>query len=173
VPILMGTLGKALGSHGAFVAGSDTLIEHLIQSARSYIYSTAMPPAVAAATRASLKLVINESWRREQLNTHIQYFKRACLEIGVELMPSDTAIQPINVGSDSRALQLSEFLFEHGFWVSAIRPPTVPEGSARLRLTLSAMHDRKHIDTLISVLSDGLKKLDTQAPSLQRDTNFE
>lgn len=159
LPVLVGTLGKAFGSFGAFVAGSEDLIEYLIQFARSYIYTTSMPPAVAAATRAALHIIQTEKQRREHLWQLISYFKQCCNEQGIHLMPSDTPIQPILVGDDGDALALSQSLKDKGLWVSAIRPPTVPEGSARLRVTLSAAHTRSQIDLLVECLSDGLAPL--------------
>jgi len=152
VPLLVGTFGKALGTSGAFVAGSNELIETLIQKARTYIYTTALPPAVAAATRCSLSLLQTEAWRRVQLAELIAYFKQASEQLNLPLMPSDTAIQPLLVGSSQQALAASESLFEQGLWVGAIRPPTVPQGSARLRITLSAEHTKTEIDQLLSAL---------------------
>lgn len=152
VPILMGTLGKGFGTFGAFVAGSDTLIETLIQKARTYIYTTALPTAVAAATRASLQLVIQEAWRRSKLNALTQRFKCGAGQLGLTLMPSSSAIQPIRVGDSHTAIALSNALFDAGFLVSAIRPPTVPQGSARLRITFSALHDEQHVDQLLDAL---------------------
>ncbi len=152
VPILMGTLGKAVGTAGAFVAGSEVLIETLIQRARPYIYSTASPPAIAAATLKSIDLIESEAWRRDRLNQSIAYFRTLAKALDVELMPSQTAIQPLVLGDNHRALQVSEGLLEQGILVTAIRPPTVPEGGARLRITLSAAHERKHIDQLVEAL---------------------
>jgi len=152
VPLLVGTFGKALGTSGAFVAGSNELIEALIQTARTYIYTTALPPAVAAATRCSLSLLQTEAWRRVQLAELIAYFKQASEQLNLPLMQSDTAIQPLVVGSSKQALAASESLFEQGLWVGAIRPPTVPQGSARLRITLSAEHTKTEIDQLLSAL---------------------
>jgi len=152
VPILMATLGKAVGTAGAFVAGSEVLIESLIQRARPYIYTTASPPAIAAATLKSIDLIEGEAWRRDKLNESIAYFRRQAKTLDVELMPSQTAIQPLVIGDNHRALKLSEALFEQGIHVTAIRPPTVPVGSARLRVTLSAAHEREHIDRLIAKL---------------------
>lgn len=154
VPILMGTLGKAFGTSGAFVVGDDDLIEYLIQSSRSYIYTTATPPALAEATRASLKLVQAESWRREKLAENIAAFRQAMTELGVEFMDSPTAIQPVLIGDSQKAADISQQLFERGFHVSAIRPPTVPEGTARLRITLTAEHDQSHLTSLINALSE-------------------
>jgi 8-amino-7-oxononanoate synthase len=152
VPILMGTLGKALGTFGAFVAGSEELIETLIQQARSYIYTTASPPAVAEATRVSLKLVQKESWRRERLQELIKRFRTGAEQLGVSLMPSETPIQPILAGSAEQAMAMSGRLEEQGVLVSAIRPPTVPNGSARLRVTLSANHRDEDVDRLLECL---------------------
>ena len=152
VPILMATLGKAIGTAGAFIAGSNDLIEYLIQTARTYTFTTAMPPAIAAATRASLKIVQHESERREKLNHHIQQFKKGADQLGIELMPSDTAIQPIMVGSTEQAIKISERLRENGIIVTAIRPPTIPEGTARLRVTFSAEHTEEDIAILLDAL---------------------
>ncbi|MEN9756933.1 MAG: 8-amino-7-oxononanoate synthase [Pseudomonadota bacterium] len=153
VPILMGTLGKAFGTFGAFIAGSDTLVETLIQSARTYIYTTALPPAIAQATRASLKIVIEETWRREKLQDLITKFKIGAEQLHLPLMPSDSPIQPLLVGDSVLANQMSEKLFEAGFLVSAIRPPTVPQGKARLRITLSALHEEEDLHRLLDTLA--------------------
>ena len=152
VPILVGTLGKAFGTFGAFVAGSETLIESLIQRARSYIYTTALPPAVAEATRASLRLIQTESWRREKLQQLVKRFRRGAIESGLPLMDSFTPIQPLLLGDTERALTVSQRLREQGFLISAIRPPTVPEGTARLRITFSAEHEEAHVDRLLNAL---------------------
>ncbi len=152
VPILMGTLGKALGTAGAFVAGSEDLIEYLIQSARTYIYTTAMPAAVAAATLESLRLVDEEGWRRERLQSLIARFRTGMAQLGLELMPSETAIQPMLVGDAANAVAMSEALLERGLLVTAIRPPTVPRGTARLRFTFSAEHSEEQVDRLLDAL---------------------
>ncbi len=152
VAILMGTLGKGLGTFGAFIAGSDVLIETLIQKARSYVFTTALPPAVAEATRTSLKLVINESWRREKLNSLVKRFQSGAKQLGLSIMSSDTAIQPILIGDSQRVVNMSKALLEHGFLVGAIRPPTVPKGEGRLRITFSANHQPKHVDQLLDAL---------------------
>jgi 8-amino-7-oxononanoate synthase len=154
VPILVGTLGKALGTSGAFVAGSEELIETLIQQARPYIYTTAMPPAIAEATRASLRLCRDEAFRREHLAALVQRFRHGAQRLGLQLMPSDTPIQPILLGSASAATRWSERLYQNGILVTAIRPPTVPEGSARLRVTLSASHGQAQVDALLAVLEE-------------------
>jgi 8-amino-7-oxononanoate synthase len=152
VPILVGTLGKALGTFGAFVAGDADLIDYLIQRARTYIYTTALPPVVAAASRAALRLVEQESWRRERLQSLTQRFRTAVAALGVPLTTSTTPIQPLIVGEAAWALALSEALMNAGFWVAAIRPPTVPAGSARLRVTLSAAHREQDVDALAETL---------------------
>ncbi|MDC9719808.1 MAG: 8-amino-7-oxononanoate synthase [Gammaproteobacteria bacterium] len=152
-PIYMATLGKALGSYGAFVAGSDALIESLIQFSRTYIYTTAIPPSIAAASLAGLKLLKDEAWRQQHLTELITLFKQQANALKLPLMPSDTAIQPIMVGSSAVALQLSEALKEMGLLVTAIRPPTVPKGTARLRITLSAAHTQSHIQKLLQALT--------------------
>jgi 8-amino-7-oxononanoate synthase len=154
VPILMGTLGKGFGTFGAFVAGSELLIETLIQNARSYIYTTAMPPAIAEAVRVSLRIAQQESWRRERLIQLIGRFRSASRQIGLPLMASETPIQPLLAGSAERALRWSLELEERGILVSAIRPPTVPEGSARLRITFSANHTERQLDRLLDALEN-------------------
>jgi 8-amino-7-oxononanoate synthase len=156
VPILMGTLGKAFGVFGAFVAGSELLIESLIQAARSYIYTTALPPALAEAVRESLKIVQPEIWRREHLHELITYFRQECQKMSIPLMESATPIQPIILGNSEKALAMSAALYERGIIVTAIRPPTVPQGTARLRITLSALHDKNQINKLITVLDEVL-----------------
>jgi len=153
VPILMGTLGKAFGSFGAFVAGSEELIETLIQRARSYLYTTAPPPALAEATRVSLCIARQESWRRERLRQLITRFRQGAAALRLPLSQSSTPIQPVLAGSAERALAWSRQLEERGILVSAIRPPTVPEGSARLRITFSANHTDRHLERLLQALA--------------------
>ncbi|MEA3404251.1 MAG: 8-amino-7-oxononanoate synthase [Pseudomonadota bacterium] len=150
--ILVGTLGKAFGTSGAFVAGSQVLIESLIQFARPYIYTTAMSPLNALATRTALKRVIEAEPERQRLQQHIQHFRQGAESLGLKLWPSQTAIQPIILGPSETALQWSEALKQKGFWVTAIRPPTVPQGQARLRVTLSAGHSTEHINALLNAL---------------------
>ncbi|KJJ64723.1 8-amino-7-oxononanoate synthase [Pseudomonas sp. 10B238] len=154
VPVLVGTLGKAFGTAGAFVAGSEELIETLIQFARPYIYTTSQPPAVACATLKSLELLRSESWRRDHLNSLIARFRQGASGIGLTLMDSPTPIQPILVGSSERALKLSAALRERGILVGAIRPPTVPTGSARLRVTFSASHSEAQVERLLDILAE-------------------
>jgi len=158
VPVLVGTLGKAFGTFGAFVAGPDALIELLIQKARTYIYTTALPPAVAEATRASLRIVRAESWRRDKLKRLTERFRQGAGQIGLELMPSPSPIQPILLGDNRKAMAFSEALLAAGILVGAIRPPTVPQGSARLRVTFSAAHEEAQVDRLLNEL-DRLKDL--------------
>lgn len=152
VPILIGTLGKAFGTFGAFVAGSEELIEYLIQKARPYIYTTALPAAVAEATRASLKLLQTEHWRREKLQSLIQQFRTGATQLGLQLIESQTPIQPLLIGDNGKALAMSAALHEQGILITAIRPPTVPEGTARLRITFSAEHGENDIERLLYAL---------------------
>ncbi|WP_257285511.1 8-amino-7-oxononanoate synthase [Endozoicomonas sp. SESOKO1] len=152
LPVLVGTLGKAFGTYGAFVAGSDALIDTLIQFARTYIYTTSLPPAVASATLTSLQLLREQHWRREHLQTLIDYFRSGCEQLGLPLMPSSTPIQPLLVGCARRTVAMSQRLSEQGILVTAIRPPTVPEGSSRLRITFSASHELHHVDRLLDAL---------------------
>ncbi|MCB2262446.1 MAG: 8-amino-7-oxononanoate synthase [Candidatus Thiosymbion ectosymbiont of Robbea hypermnestra] len=152
VPILVGTLGKALGTAGAFVAGSEELIETLIQRARGYIFTTAPPPALAVATRESLGIARRESWRRERLRALIRRFRAGAAELGLPLMDSATPIQPLIAGTVEQALAWSRDLEAQGILVSAIRPPTVPEGASRLRITFSAAHGEQDVDRLLEAL---------------------
>lgn len=152
LPVLMGTLGKGIGSFGAFVAGSEVLIESLIQFARPYIYTTAMPPAVAAASLASLDILQSESWRREHLQCLIKRFRDGAAGLALPMMDSETAIQPLLVGEESQAIAISKGLEAEGVLVSAIRPPTVAAGQSRLRVTLSAAHSEADIDRLLDAL---------------------
>ena len=152
VPVLMATLGKGAGTAGAFIAGDHDLIEFLIQSARTYIFTTAMPPAIAAASCKSLELIQKGSWRRTHLQQLIAQFKQGAVQLDLPMMPSDTAIQPILVGSSDKALNYSQQLLSQGILVTAIRPPTVPAGEARLRITLSAAHTALQVEQLLSAL---------------------
>ncbi|UVL19011.1 MULTISPECIES: 8-amino-7-oxononanoate synthase [unclassified Pseudomonas] len=161
VPVLIGTLGKACGTAGAFVAGSEDLIEALVQFARPYIYTTSQPPALACATLKALELLRRERWRREHLAALIQQFRTGAEEIGLTLMDSHTAIQPILIGDAGRALALSRLLRERGLLVTAIRPPTVPAGSARLRVTLSAAHSEAQVQLLLNALAECYPQLES------------
>ncbi len=153
VPVLIGTLGKAFGTFGAFVAGDAVLIEHLIQHSRTYIYTTALPPAIAAATRAALRLVRTEPWRRERLAQRVERFRAAAAAHDLPLAASHTPIQPLLLGDAATAVDWAHRLEQLGFAVTAIRPPTVPRGSARLRITLCAAHRDEDIDALVAALA--------------------
>ena len=153
VPVLVGTLGKAFGTSGAFVAGDEGLIETLVQRSRNYIYTTAMPSALAAATLASLEIARAEEWRREHLARLIDRFRAGASTLGFSVMPSISPIQPLVVGSPARALAMSRALEERGFLIIAIRPPTVPEGTSRLRITLTAAHELSDVDHLLETLA--------------------
>lgn len=153
VPVLVGTLGKALGTFGAFVAGATELVEHLVQHARSYIYTTALPPAVAEATLAALAVVRREPGRREHLHALVARFRAGAAELDLPAAPSATPIQPILLGDSDAALAAAAALREQGFLVQAIRPPTVPEGTARLRVTLTAAHSEAQVDALLAALA--------------------
>ena len=153
VPLLVGTLGKALGAQGGFVAGPAGLIEHLLQYARSYGYSTALAPPLAAAASRALQLLIDEPEHRARLRDSIEYFRRCAVHQNLPLQPSRTAIQPLILGAPESALAASRSLMEQGFAVRAIRPPTVPEGTSRLRITLSARHTREQIERFSEALA--------------------
>ncbi|MGE6825491.1 8-amino-7-oxononanoate synthase [Pseudomonas soli] len=161
VPVLIGTLGKACGTAGAFVAGSEDLIEALVQFARPYIYTTSQPPALACATLKALELLRRERWRREHLAALVRQFRAGAEAIGLTLMDSHTAIQPILIGDAGRALALSRLLRERGLLVTAIRPPTVPAGSARLRVTLSAAHSEAQVQLLLNALAECYPQLES------------
>jgi 8-amino-7-oxononanoate synthase len=164
VPVLMGTLGKALGSAGAFVAGDAAVIEAIVQFARSYIYTTAMPAALAASTRAALRLVRKDpEGRRARLQDNIARFRAGAAQLGLPVMPSTTAIQPLLIGSAEDAMAAARTLESAGFLVVAIRPPTVPRGAARLRITLSAMHTADRIDALLGALAALPRPLESAA----------
>jgi 8-amino-7-oxononanoate synthase len=155
VQILIGTLGKAFGTQGGFVAGSEELIETLIQQARTYIYSTALPAAAAVATLASLAIAREEGWRRDRLNELVHNFRTGAQKLGLELLDSDTAIQPVILGDERSALRMSAALEELGLMITPIRPPTVPAGSSRLRITFTAAHTDADLEQLL----DGLAKV--------------
>jgi 8-amino-7-oxononanoate synthase len=159
--IHVATLGKSLGAAGAFVAGSETLIEYLIQRARSWVFSTAPPPAIAAAAREGLRILRKEPERRQHLHANIQRFRRGAAELGIALAGGEpaTPIQPLLLGAEARALGLSRNLLARGYWMAAIRPPTVPPGTSRLRITLSAAHSDAQIDGLLEALAEGLKEV--------------
>lgn len=146
--ILMGTFSKALGSFGAYVAGERELVHFLINQARGFIYTTALPPGVIAASRAALQVVVAEPERLKRLHENVELLRQ-----GLELAPSDSPILPLILGDEGRTLELAEKLFAAGFWCHPIRPPTVPKGSSRIRLTVTAGHEKKHIQGLLDQLS--------------------
>lgn len=153
IPIYVATFGKALGAAGAFVAGSESLIEYLIQRARSWIFSTAPPPAIAAAARRALQIIEAEPERREQLAANIARFRDGARALGIPLSPSTTPIQPLIVGASDEALRLARAVQSQGYLVNAFRPPTVPVGTARLRVTIGATHSPAQLDGLLEVLA--------------------
>jgi 8-amino-7-oxononanoate synthase len=153
VPLLMCTLGKAAGTFGAFVAGNDDWIDALLQFARTYIYTTALPPAVAAATRASLRVMREEGWRREHVLGHARRFRAGLTTLGLAPLPADTPIQLLVLGDEDTATRASDALFASGIWVPAIRPPTVPAGQSRLRFTFSANHTTEDVDRLLDAVA--------------------
>lgn len=157
VDVLMGTFGKAIGTGGAFVAGSRLLVDYLLNFARDYVYSTHMPPAQAAATTAAVAWVRRADGSREQLQANIAQFRHGAAAIGLQLLPSQTAIQPVVLGSSARALDWATRLHAQGYRVGAMRPPTVPAGSARLRITLSAAHTAAQIEHLLVALRQTLE----------------
>jgi len=151
--VLMATLGKGLGTFGAFVAGSEDLIETLVQRARTFIYTTATPPALAWATRTALQLAREGDDLRDTLRERVMQFRNGAAALGLPLMASDTPIQPLLVGDSGAALALSQALRERGILVTAIRPPTVAKGAARLRITFSARHTAGQVDRLLDALA--------------------
>ena len=157
--VYVATLGKALGVAGAFVAGSEDLIEYLVQRARSWVFSTAPPPALAAAARCALGIVQAEPERRERLAERVRQLRQGAAERGIGLVESGTPIQPLILGEEASALALSAALLRRGYWVAAIRPPTVPQGTSRLRLTLSAAHTEAQVEGLLDALAAGLREL--------------
>ena len=165
VPLQLATLGKALGGSGAVVLGDEAMIQHLAETARPYIYTTAVPPAQAAAALAAVKLARRDDWRREKLTELIGIFRTGARQHGLELMPSDTPIQPLLCGAESTVMGMSAALEAAGFLVSAIRPPTVPEGKARLRVTLSALHAPAEVRALVDAIAHARDTV-VQPPSL-------
>ncbi|ALN94159.1 MULTISPECIES: 8-amino-7-oxononanoate synthase [Lysobacter] len=159
VPLQLATFGKALGSYGAALHGDADLIGHLAETARSHLYTTALPPAQAAATRAAIKLARSDHWRREKLAELTAHFRERAGKLGLELLHSGTPIQPVMCGDDRRALAMAQALEQQGYWVAAIRPPTVPEGRARLRVTFSALHTREQVDGLIEALARAAERV--------------
>ena len=159
VPVLIGTFGKAFGCAGAFIAGSAALIEHLENHARSVIYSTALPPVMVHAAREGLGLVRGGDELRNRLRQNIERFREGAAQRGIRLLPSKTPIQPLLLGDETTALSCSAELEARGFLVLAIRPPTVPAGSSRLRITLSAAHEEADLDGLLDALVEVLEPI--------------
>lgn len=153
VPVLMATLGKALGCAGAFIAGSAGLIEGLVQFARSYVYTTAMPPALAAAAHTAVAITRQDDWRREKLQGLIVRLRTGAIQLGLPLTESSSPIQPIVLGDVPRTLAAAAALEQRGLLVAAIRPPSVPAGGARLRVTLSVAHEEADVDALLAALA--------------------
>nr|VFK19078.1 MAG: 8-amino-7-oxononanoate synthase [Candidatus Kentron sp. LPFa] len=154
VPILMGTLGKALGTFGAFVAGDHAVVEYLMQKARPFTFTTALPPAIAEATRTSLRIAREENWRRAHLRELVTQFRAGAHCLGLSLWMSESPIQPILIGDTHRATAISAALRKRALFIQAIRPPTVPKGSARLRITFSALHEAAQVDRLLEALEE-------------------
>ncbi len=167
-PLLLITLGKALGACGAVLVGTQWVIEHLQQAARTYIYTTAAPPALAVAALTGLKLAREEGWRREHLAGLIARFREGARARGLPLLDSHTPIQPLPVGDNARVVQAARALEARGFLVGAIRPPSVPPGGARLRITLSAAHDERDVDGLLEALEPLATRLDRDHPHAGR-----
>ena len=164
VPLQLVTLGKALGGYGAVIVGEEDLVRHLAETSRPYIYTTALPPALAAAATAAVKRARREQWRRDRLEELAARFRARALGHGLELLPSHTPIQPVMCGSDAVALAMASSLEADGYWVAAIRPPTVPEGKARLRVTLSALHTQGDVDGLADALARARDTVKAPAP---------
>lgn len=163
VPLQVVPLGKAFGAQGALVLGDAALIEHLLQSARPYLFSTAALPALAAALSANLQALRRASDRRERLHRQVARFRERAQRLGLPLLDSHTPIQPLLLGGNARALALAEALEQQGYWAAAVRPPTVPEGKARLRITLTARHEDSAIDGLLDALAASLERIGREA----------
>ncbi len=159
IDVQVGTLSKALGAYGAYVAGSRTLIDFLINRARCFIYTTGLPPALAAAAEAALRVMINEPERIARLHDNATYLRTALIAAGFQLAPTASSILPVMMGSARNALMMAERLFERGVYVIAIRPPTVPQGSARLRVTPTAGHSRADLDRAIAAFIESGREL--------------
>jgi 8-amino-7-oxononanoate synthase len=157
VPILIIPAGKALGGQGALILSKHIIIQHLVETARPYLFSTAPAPAMATALSQSLHCLQQQPEHHARLQANIQQFTKLSIDAGLPILPSHTAIQPLMAGSNERALWLAEHLLQKGFWLSAIRPPTVPVGKARLRITLTALHEAEHISELVNALHSALE----------------
>lgn len=154
VDILMGSLSKALGASGGFIAGGRRLIDYLINRSRGFIFTTALPPDACAAAAAALDLVASQPELRARLWKNVEQARRGLLAMGFDLMGSETQILPVRIGDAKRAVEVSDFLYEQGIFLSAIRPPTVPEGQSRLRLIVTAAHTEEDIAFLLDTLKD-------------------
>ena len=153
VPLQLATLGKALGTYGAVVVGDEDIVQHLSETARGYVYTTALPPPLAAASLAAVRIARRADDRRDTLRALVARFRERAAQNGLDVLPSDTPIQAVMTHDDRRALAMSKSLEDAGYWVSAIRPPTVPEGAARLRVTLTALHAPHDVDALVDALA--------------------
>lgn len=169
--ILSGGLGKAFGCFGGFVASNEVIIENLIQFARPYMYTTALPPALAKAAYTSLLVLQAENWRRRKLQSLITYFKQIAQQLELPILPSDTPIQPIIIRNTEQTLALSAYLLQNGILVNAIRPPTVPENTSRLRISLSALHSENDVDRLLEHIALGLKLIKINGNPVRANTN--
>lgn len=156
-PWVLATLGKALGVYGGFISADEQKIEYLIQHARSYIYTTALPPAIAAAALCALEIMQTEYWRRETLHGLIRYFQKAAKQLDLPILKSSSPIQPLMIGDAKMALRVSEELFKKGYHIAAIRPPSVESKRSRLRITLTADHTKQHVDALLTAIDLILK----------------
>lgn len=169
--ILSGGFGKSLGCFGGFVASNEIIIENLIQFARPYMYTTALPPALAKAAHTSLLLLQAENWRRDKLQSLINHFKRTAQQLMLPILPSQTPIQPILIKNNKQVLALSAYLLQNGFLVNAIRPPTVPENTSRLRISLSTLHSENDVDRLLEHIALGLKLIKINDNPVRAKTN--
>ena len=156
VNIYMATFGKALGVGGAFVSGSSQLIDYINNFSKPYIYTTGLPPAMVYCIGQAAHLAQTQQWRRDQLGELIHYFKHLSAHYEIPLMPSNTAIQPVLIGASDTALAVSQHLKDKGFWTTAIRPPTVAKGSARLRVTLTSQHQKQDIEILVKQIKQAI-----------------
>jgi 8-amino-7-oxononanoate synthase len=150
--IIMGTLSKTIGSLGGYIAGSSKLIDYLRNKVRAYIFTTALPASIVASAMAAFEILMNDKYLVKGLKDNVEYARNAINKLGFDTMGSTTQIIPISIGDASKALKISEFLFDKGILLSAIRPPTVPNGTSRLRLSITALHTKEDIDKLVSAL---------------------
>jgi 8-amino-7-oxononanoate synthase len=154
VPLLVGTMSKAFGCFGGFVAGHSEAIELLVQTARSARYTTALPPPVLAAAHAALELIQHEPWRRDHLRQLVQHFRQGATQLGIPLLASQSPIQSVVIPDKYRLLTIATELQQRGFWVGVMRPPSVPVRRSRLRITLSTLHQFEHVDALLNALAE-------------------